>query len=140
MAGTSEPLGIAGSIGYRSPDGCVTVVSGKLGNGVRSGIWREILRQTGIRYRKAEELTRKYSLAIEGELGGYSAYVPELPAILVTGESLDELTARASEAILRCAAGTAFVVLYPDGTLRPGGSAVWRYPGRPGYEPLATLP
>lgn len=46
-------------------------------------------------------MTRKYSLAIEGEPGGYSAYVPELPAILVTGESLDELTARASEAILR---------------------------------------
>jgi predicted RNase H-like HicB family nuclease len=44
-------------------------------------------------------MTRKYSLAIEGEAGGYSAYVPELPAILVTGESLDELTARATEAI-----------------------------------------
>jgi predicted RNase H-like HicB family nuclease len=44
-------------------------------------------------------MTRKYFLAIEGEPGSYSAYVPELPAILVTGESLDELTARAGEAI-----------------------------------------
>lgn len=44
-------------------------------------------------------MTRKYSLAIEGEAGSYSAYVPELPAILVTGQSLDELTARAREAI-----------------------------------------
>ncbi len=44
-------------------------------------------------------MTRKYSLAIEGEPGSYSAYVPELPAILVTGQSLDELTARAREAI-----------------------------------------
>ena len=44
-------------------------------------------------------MTRKYSLAIEGEPGSYSAHVPELPAILVTGGSLDELTARASEAI-----------------------------------------
>ena len=44
-------------------------------------------------------MTRTYSLAIEGEPGSYSAYVPELPAILVTGESLDEVTARASEAI-----------------------------------------
>jgi len=44
-------------------------------------------------------MTRKYSLAIEGEPGSYSAYVPELPAILVTGESFDDLTARATEAI-----------------------------------------
>ena len=44
-------------------------------------------------------MTRKYSLAVEGEPGSYSAYVPELPAILVTGRSLDELTARAGEAI-----------------------------------------
>ena len=44
-------------------------------------------------------MTRKYSLAIEGEPGSYSAYVPELPAILVTAPSLDELTVRAVEAI-----------------------------------------
>jgi predicted RNase H-like HicB family nuclease len=43
--------------------------------------------------------TRKYSLVIEGDSGGYSAYVPELPAILVTGQSLEELTTRAAEAI-----------------------------------------
>lgn len=44
-------------------------------------------------------MKRTYSLAIEGQLGSYSAYVPELPAILVTGQSLDELTVRAQEAI-----------------------------------------
>jgi predicted RNase H-like HicB family nuclease len=44
-------------------------------------------------------MTRKYSLVIEGDAAGYSAYVPELPAILVTGRSMDELTARAAEAI-----------------------------------------
>lgn len=44
-------------------------------------------------------MKRSYSLAIEGEAGSYSAYVPELPAILVTGRSLDELTTRAREAI-----------------------------------------
>jgi predicted RNase H-like HicB family nuclease len=44
-------------------------------------------------------MIRKYSLVIEGSDGNYSAYVPELPAILVTGRSLEELTARASEAI-----------------------------------------
>ncbi len=44
-------------------------------------------------------MKRTYSRAIEGEPGSYSAYVPELPAILVTGQSLDELTARAREAI-----------------------------------------
>jgi predicted RNase H-like HicB family nuclease len=44
-------------------------------------------------------MKRSYSLAIEGEPGSYSAYVPELPAILVTGRSVDELTSRAGEAI-----------------------------------------
>ena len=43
--------------------------------------------------------TRKYSLVIEGNEAGYSAYVPELPTILVTGQSMDELTARAKDAI-----------------------------------------
>ena len=45
-------------------------------------------------------MTRKYSLVIEGDAEGYSGYVPELPAIVVTGGSIDELTARAKEAVL----------------------------------------
>ena len=44
-------------------------------------------------------MTRKYSLLIEGDESGYSAHVPELPSILVTGKSVDELRARAREAI-----------------------------------------
>jgi predicted RNase H-like HicB family nuclease len=44
-------------------------------------------------------MTRKYSLLIEGDESGYSAYVPELPTILVTGKSMEELTVRATEAI-----------------------------------------
>jgi len=44
-------------------------------------------------------MTRKYSLVVEGDESGYSAYVPELPTILVTGGSMDELTGRAIEAI-----------------------------------------
>jgi predicted RNase H-like HicB family nuclease len=44
-------------------------------------------------------MTRKYSLLIEGDESGYSAYIPELPTILVTGKSIDELTRRASEAV-----------------------------------------
>jgi predicted RNase H-like HicB family nuclease len=44
-------------------------------------------------------LTRKYTLVIEGDQGSYSAYVPELPTVLVTGGSIDELSARAAEAI-----------------------------------------
>ena len=35
-------------------------------------------------------MTRKYSLVIEGVSMGYSAYVPELPTILVTGRSVVE--------------------------------------------------
>lgn len=44
-------------------------------------------------------MTRTYSLLIEGDESGYSAYVPELPTILVTGKSIDELRRRAKEAI-----------------------------------------
>jgi predicted RNase H-like HicB family nuclease len=44
-------------------------------------------------------MTRTYSLLIEGDESGYSAYVPELPTILVTGSSMEELTQRATEAI-----------------------------------------
>ena len=44
-------------------------------------------------------MIRKYSLVIEGGEAGFSAYVPELSTILVTGKSIDELAARATEAI-----------------------------------------
>lgn len=45
-------------------------------------------------------MIRKYSLVIEGDDGaGYSAYVPELPAILITGSSMDEISSRAAYAI-----------------------------------------
>lgn len=44
-------------------------------------------------------MVRTYSLIIEGDAAGYSAYVPELPTILVTGNSIEELTSRAKEAI-----------------------------------------
>jgi len=44
-------------------------------------------------------MTRTYSLVIEGDSNGYSAYVPELPTILVTGESIEVLTDRAKQAI-----------------------------------------
>jgi predicted RNase H-like HicB family nuclease len=44
-------------------------------------------------------MTRKYSLVIESDSSGYSAYVPELPTILVTGQSIEELMTRAKEAI-----------------------------------------
>jgi predicted RNase H-like HicB family nuclease len=41
---------------------------------------------------------RKFSLVIEGDPTGYSAF-PELPTIIVTGRSLKELATRAAEAI-----------------------------------------
>ncbi len=44
-------------------------------------------------------MTRKYSLVTERGPAGFSAYVPELPSILVTGNSAEELVARAAEAI-----------------------------------------
>jgi predicted RNase H-like HicB family nuclease len=44
-------------------------------------------------------MTRTYSLVIEGDPAGYSAYVPELPSILVTGASIEEITSRAKEAV-----------------------------------------
>ena len=44
-------------------------------------------------------MTRKYSLVMESGPTGLSGYVPELPSILVTASSAEELAARASEAI-----------------------------------------
>ncbi len=44
-------------------------------------------------------MTRKYSLVVEGDSTGYSAYVPELPAIVITGSSLEEIDSLATEAI-----------------------------------------
>ena len=44
-------------------------------------------------------MTRKYSLVMESGSTGYSGYVPELPSILVTGGSADELMTRATEGI-----------------------------------------
>jgi predicted RNase H-like HicB family nuclease len=44
-------------------------------------------------------MIRKYSLVIEGDQNGYSGYVPELPTIIVTGPSKDELVSKAREAI-----------------------------------------
>ena len=40
-------------------------------------------------------MIRKYTLIIEGDSAAYSGYVPELPTILVTGKSIEDLTARA---------------------------------------------
>jgi predicted RNase H-like HicB family nuclease len=44
-------------------------------------------------------MTRKYSLVMESGPAGFSGYVPELPSILVTGGTADELMMRATEAI-----------------------------------------
>ena len=44
-------------------------------------------------------MTRKYSLVMESGPTGNSGYVPELPTILVTGRSSEELITRATEAI-----------------------------------------
>lgn len=44
-------------------------------------------------------MTRTYSLVIEGKDGRYSAYVPELPTILVAGKSIEAIKVSAAEAI-----------------------------------------
>ena len=44
-------------------------------------------------------MTRKYSLIIDGDDAGYSGYVPELPTIVVTGDSIEDLTASAKVAV-----------------------------------------
>ena len=44
-------------------------------------------------------MIRTYSLIIEGDGASYSGYIPELPTVLVTGSSIDDLTARAKEAV-----------------------------------------
>lgn len=44
-------------------------------------------------------MTRKYTLVIDGKPGAYGAYVPEIETILVTGRTIEEITARAKKAI-----------------------------------------
>ena len=44
-------------------------------------------------------MIRKYSLVMERGPTGFSGYIPELPSILVTGRSAEELATRATEAI-----------------------------------------
>ncbi len=46
-------------------------------------------------------MPRKYSLVIEGDSAGYSAYVPELPTIVVPGRTVEELTTRAAAEAIR---------------------------------------
>jgi len=44
-------------------------------------------------------MTRKFILGLEGGSDGCSAYVPELPAILVTGDSAEHIVTGAKDAI-----------------------------------------
>jgi predicted RNase H-like HicB family nuclease len=44
-------------------------------------------------------MTRKYTLVIDGKPGAYGAYLPEIETILITGRTIDEITARAKKAI-----------------------------------------
>jgi predicted RNase H-like HicB family nuclease len=44
-------------------------------------------------------MTRKYSLVMETGPTGHSAYVLELPTILITGPSVEELMTRAKEGV-----------------------------------------
>ena len=44
-------------------------------------------------------MTRKYSLVMGSGPTGFSGYVPELPSILVTGSSAEEVSTRAAQAI-----------------------------------------
>lgn len=83
----------------------MTIVSGKPGDDVRPGTSRRPKNEAHV------------FLAIGGELGCYSARVPELPAILITGQSLAELTARDREAI-RLYWESAYADLSPTSTLR----------------------
>jgi predicted RNase H-like HicB family nuclease len=62
-------------------------------------------------------MIRKYSLVIEGDDAGYSGYVPELPTILITGNSIEELTSRAKEAV-RLYWETLHTDRSPDSTVR----------------------
>ena len=62
-------------------------------------------------------MIRKYSLIIEGDGASYSGYVPELPTVLVTGDSIEDLTARAKDAI-RLYWETLHTVRSPGSTVR----------------------
>lgn len=62
-------------------------------------------------------MKRTYSLIIDGVEGSYGAYVPELPTILVTGKTIEELTVCAEEAI-RLYLETIRIEPSPESTVR----------------------
>jgi predicted RNase H-like HicB family nuclease len=41
----------------------------------------------------------RYAIVIEGEPGDYSAYVPDLPGCVATGDSIEETTDEIREAV-----------------------------------------
>lgn len=41
----------------------------------------------------------RYAVVIEKAIGNYSAYVPDLPGCIATGQTLDEVESEISEAI-----------------------------------------
>jgi predicted RNase H-like HicB family nuclease len=45
------------------------------------------------------EVVTGYAVVIEGEEGSYSAWSPELPGCVATGQTLDEVTQRMRQAI-----------------------------------------
>ena len=77
-------------------------------------------------------MTRTYSLVTESGPSALSAYVPELPSILVTGTSADESGVRAVEAIrIYWELGMHLTQVTTTGSFLAGsnleGSAIWAY-------------
>jgi len=68
--------------------------------------------------------TRRYAIVIEGggTGGNYSAYVPDLPGCIASGQSLDELRRNMAQAISLHLHG-----MYADGDALPDGASQVEY-------------
>jgi predicted RNase H-like HicB family nuclease/predicted RNA binding protein YcfA (HicA-like mRNA interferase family) len=81
---------------HPSKPGRVTV-HGKPSDSIAPGTLNSILKQDGLK-RRNEDLMR-YAVVIEKAQGNYSAYVPDLPGCIATGETIAEVQQLIREAI-----------------------------------------
>jgi predicted RNA binding protein YcfA (HicA-like mRNA interferase family)/predicted RNase H-like HicB family nuclease len=79
---------------HPSKSGRVTI-AGKLSDDLAPGTRNSILKQAGLK----EAAMMRYAIVIERAEGNYSAYVPDLPGCVATGDTVQAVEAQIRDAI-----------------------------------------
>ena len=74
-------------------------VSGHPSADIHPKTLKSILTQAGLKKRWGAKITMQYAMIIEKGDRNYSAYFPDLPGCIATGETLDEVKQRMREAL-----------------------------------------